>query len=358
MLLIISLIIIILVIGIVAYFIFFTGGNDTDDTTSTTTQEPTPSTQEPTSTPSTPTSTPEPEPEPEPEPVPEPEPTPTTGKVELKIKGILGTEQYRVKVNDTIYPNTGRFNARREWEVKTFETPEPVQIENVEIYFDNDDGPRDLILDYIYINNNTRNLRHLIYRHADLNLSGINLLKVDGKLAWGGTYKFSKVQNNIRYIRLRQRADRNNEYININLIEVFDENGVLIPSNEITPTINPIYGNEANFGPQFLIDGNRTDLINNNLALPHTTRTPCSYMELDLRRNRSISNILIWNRDAGSRERIHNAELILMDNDKNILHTIHFSHALRLYNIIFDRNGINCTHRCVKAQHTSPNCPL
>jgi hypothetical protein len=115
---------------------------------------------------------------------------------------------------------------------------------------------------------------------------------------------------NCKVIKLA-RADGKNEIINITGIDVYDQSGARITSG-ITPTIEARYqyGDPAQFGPQFLIDGVHTEQAGGKWRLPHTNPDANAYMQLDLGKDTIVSKIVIWNRnDSRASERIIGCKL-------------------------------------------------
>jgi hypothetical protein len=121
-----------------------------------------------------------------------------------------------------------------------------------------------------------------------------------------------------RYVRIQAGRD---QILNVTEIEVYDEAGALIPAAELEPTLSPQYGDAATFGPQFLVDGQKTSKADPNAPwrLPHTASSAQAMMQLDLKRMRRVTRVVVHNRDDCCRERLAGAKLMLRDEASAVL---------------------------------------
>lgn len=121
-----------------------------------------------------------------------------------------------------------------------------------------------------------------------------------------------------RYVRIQAGRD---QVLNVTEIEVFDEAGALIPAADVVPTLSPQYGDAASFGPQFLVDGQKKSKAEPNAPwkLPHTSSSAQAMMQLDLKRARRVTRVVVHNRDDCCKERITGAKLVLRGEDDAVV---------------------------------------
>ncbi len=110
----------------------------------------------------------------------------------------------------------------------------------------------------------------------------------------------------------------------------------------ITPSLAPVYDNNmAEFGPQFLTNGERCSVRCGSVwCLPHTTDTMNSYMTLDLGSPKPISTVKIYNRLDCCGERLFGTTLTV-GNGTTALLTVPIEVYLVQYTINVVTGGIS-----------------
>lgn len=137
-----------------------------------------------------------------------------------------------------------------------------------------------------------------------------------------------------RYVKLRRNNITTDNYLNVEEIEVYGENGVQIDSSTIEATLDPKYGVELNsdgtvkddswyrnsWNPKFLIDGIVRGPGAGPTGLPHTASSNSGYMQLDLKSDKPITKVIIKNRVGSNQDRMIGTILELIDSSgKTIL---------------------------------------
>jgi hypothetical protein len=111
----------------------------------------------------------------------------------------------------------------------------------------------------------------------------------------------------VKKVRLERQTGSSN-YLNINQIQVFDKDGVLITGMGASAS-SIIAGDASNYGPNKLIDGT----TEHGSKLAHTNPSDTEWFQLELPTEKAVSKVVIYNRTDCCSDRIMNSTLKLMD---------------------------------------------
>ncbi|MBZ4043342.1 T9SS sorting signal type C domain-containing protein [Flavobacterium hibisci] len=129
---------------------------------------------------------------------------------------------------------------------------------------------------------------------------------------------FSGGLANVRYIRLTQKFDNPDAWLQvaeINAFEIFTGQNVALSSNGASATASSVYlNNAASFGPALAIDGNNGNMYHSN------TPNRNEYLEISLASPKNIDYLRIYNRNDAYAFRGQNMLLELLDNSHNVVY--------------------------------------
>ncbi|WP_281309429.1 T9SS sorting signal type C domain-containing protein [Flavobacterium flavigenum] len=129
---------------------------------------------------------------------------------------------------------------------------------------------------------------------------------------------FSGGLANVRYIRLTQKFDNPDAWLQVgevNAFEIFTGQNVALSSNGASAAASSVYLNDAaSYGPSLAIDGNNGNMYHSN------TPNRNEYLEISLASPKNIDYLRIYNRNDAYAFRGQNMLLELFDNSHNVVY--------------------------------------